>query len=232
MTTRAAIIPLIALTVAALLLLIWLIRRHGKQRTAQFNLVATQMGLSFSPKGEKALMERLSPLPLFTRGHSKKMSNLLRGTSGQLGISSQVEAGIFDYRYNTGGGQHQQSHAQSVICFHAPQLSLPAFSLRPKNFFHKIGTAFFGYQDIDFDSHPRFSKRYLLRGQDVQSIRTLFTQEALAFFETQDNLSVEGKDDQLIVYRRRALWFTKRVTPTDVRLFIEDGSQVFRLFEL
>lgn len=232
MTTRAMIIALIALTVAALLLFIWLIRQYGKQRTAQFDLVATQMGLSFSPKGEKTFMERLSTLPLFTRGHSKKMSNLLRGTSGQLGISSQAEAGIFDYRYATGGGQSQRTHAQSVICFHAPQLSLPAFALRPKKFFHKIGTAFFGYQDIDFDSHPRFSKRYLLRGQDVQSIRTLFTQEALAFFETQDNLSVEGKDDQLIVYRRRAVWLTKRVTPTDVRLFIEDGSQVFRLFEL
>ena len=37
------------------------------------------------------------------------------------------------------------------------------FEMRPENLLNKIGAAL-GRQDIDFDSNPEFSRRYLLRG--------------------------------------------------------------------
>jgi len=43
------------------------------------------------------------------------------------------------------------------------KLKLPFFELKPENTFHKIGQVF-GYQDIDFEAFPNFSKGYLLRG--------------------------------------------------------------------
>ena len=131
---------------------------------------------------------------------------------------------MFGCRYVTGGGKHTRVIRQTVICFRSPQLHLPEFALRPENLFHKMGAAF-GYQDIDFDSHRKFPKKYLLRGNDEQKVREASTHELLSFFEAEEGISAEGGGDQLIFYRSG-----KRISPEDVRPFMEEGLQVFRLF--
>ena len=146
--------PVILIIIA---IVIWLFSRHEKERTGQFNQIADRMGLRFYPKGDRALLEKLLGFPLFSQGHSKKVSNMLHGVSGQLGITDQVEVGMFGCRYVTGGGKHTRVIRQTVIYFRSPQLHLPEFALRPENLFHKMGAAF-GYQDIDFDSHRKFAK--------------------------------------------------------------------------
>ena len=73
---------------------------------------------------------------------------------------------------------------------------------------------------------PTFSAKYLLRGNDEQKVREVFTHEVLAFFETQEGVSTEGDGDQLIFYRGR-----KRIKPENVRAFMEEGLQVLRLFK-
>ena len=132
--------------------------------------------------------------------------------------------GMFGCRYVTGGGKHTRVIRQTVIYFRSPQLHLPEFALRPENLFHKMGAAF-GYQNIDFDSHRKFPKKYLLRGNDEQKVREVFTHELLAFFEAEEGISAEGSGDQLIFCRGG-----ERISPEDVRPFMEEGLQVFRLF--
>lgn len=214
----------IATVLTVIATVLWLFLRHQKERTAQFKQISDRMGFLFYPKGDDAFLENLAGLHLFSQGHSKKVNNLLHGVSGQLGATDQVEVGIFAYRYVTGGGQHSRAVRQTVIAFRSPQLHLPEIALRPQNLFHRIGGVF-GYQDIDFDAHPKFSKKYLLRGNDEQKIREVFTHELLAFFETEEGISVEAGGDQLIFYRGG-----KRIRPEDVRSFMEEGLQVFRLF--
>ena len=114
---------------------------------------------------------------------------------------------------------------QAAVSIRSPQLNLPQFALRPQHLFHRIGEVF-GYQDIDFDYHPQFSKNYLLRGNNEQQVRKLFTNEVLGFFESQDGVSTEGDGDQLIFYRALT-----RIKPEDVHLFREEGLRVFRLFK-
>ena len=217
-------LALIATVPTVIAILIWSFFRREKERTAQFKQIADRMGLLFYPKGDATFLENLSHLHLFSQGHSKKVSNLLRGVSGQLGGTDQAEVRIFVYRYVTGGGQHSRSVRQTVIAFRSPELHLPQFALRPENLFHKIGAAF-GYQNIDFDAHPKFSKKYLLRGNDEQKIREVFTRQLLAFFETEEGVSVEADGGRLIFYRRG-----KRIRPEDVGPFMEQGLRVLRLF--
>ena len=40
-----------------------------------------------------------------------------------------------------------------------------------------------GLKDIDFDSHPQFSKDYLLKGADEAAVRRCFHPAVLTFFE-------------------------------------------------
>ena len=83
--------PVILIIIA---IVIWLFSRHEKERTGQFNQIADRMGLRFYPKGDGALLEKLLGFPLFSQGHSKKVSNMLHGVPGQLGGAGLPPAGV------------------------------------------------------------------------------------------------------------------------------------------
>ncbi len=138
------------------------------------------------------------------------------------GEANNAELAIFDYQYTTGGGQSSHTYRQSVFCIWSPKLYLPQFSMRPEGIFHKIGGAF-GYQDIDFDSHPEFSKKYLLRGDNEASIRQLFNNNVLTNIESQQKISIEGGGNQLVFYK-------KRIKPDDIESFMDEGFRFFKLF--
>ena len=201
--------------VGSLILIFW---RMGKKRTEQFALISAELKLNFFPKGSTSLFERLKPFHLFSKGRSRKIKNLMEGEA------NKVELAIFDYQYPTQGGQHPQTHRQSLLFIRSPKLNLPDFSLRPENVFHKIGGAF-GYKDIDFETHPIFSKSYLLRGDNEAAIRGLFNNELLNFIQSQQKISIEGSGNQIIFYRHR-----NRIKPEEVESFMEEGFQVFDQF--
>ena len=188
-----------------------------KKRTEALKGVAEELGFEFFPK-DVGLLRELEGFHLFTQGHSKRITNLMRGEAGGLAVE------IFDYRYITGGGKSSQTWKQTVLCFRLDGPDLPSFSLRPENFFHRIG-AWFGYQDINFEDYPGFSKSYLLRGPDEKEIRELFTDRVLAYYEGRPGLSTEGGGDRLLFYRHN-----KRVDPQKVHAFLEEGFQVLAVF--
>jgi hypothetical protein len=69
-----------------------------------------------------------------------------------------------------------------VAAFHTPHLQLPYFALYPESFLSVVGELF-GFNDIDFETHPGFSKRFKLSGKEELRIRLLFDYPMLAFFE-------------------------------------------------
>ena len=188
-----------------------------KKRTEALKRVAEELGFDFFPK-DQGLLGELASFPLFSQGHSKRLTNLMRGEAGGLAVE------IFDYRYTTGGGKSSTTWKQTVICFRLDGPGLPAFSLRPENILDRIG-AWFGSQHITFEDYPGFSKSYLLRGPDEKAIRELFTEQVLAFYEGRTGLSTEGGGDRLLFYRHN-----KRVGPEQVRAFLEEGFQVLAAF--
>jgi hypothetical protein len=136
----------------------------------------------------------LEGLPLLSRGRARSSTNLL---SGWL---DGMEALIFDYQYTVGSGKSQRHYSQTVIALN-PGKSLPLFELRPEKIAHKIASLF-GSPDIDFNSHPEFSKRYLLRGPDENALRGFFGPLLLNFFASNPEFwSVESNGRRLIVYR-------------------------------
>ena len=209
--------------------LIWSLtkRKGSEQRTKEFKRISEQLGMTFSARVKgRAKDQATPPLPLFGEGHSRVVTNMLHGDSELLGFAEEFEVRIFAYGF---AQQQQDQHVmQSVICFQSPQLNLPKFQLRPEHFFDKIGSKL-GYQDIDFESHPtavEFSKKYLLRGEDEQRIRALFTDTALTFFAAHpDEVCVEGSGDELIWYQPE-----KTIEPEDIPAFMKEGFEVFRLF--
>ena len=190
---------------------------YRKKRTEALGLVAQELRLSFMPEGDEVLMSALAGFHLFSRGHSKKIRNLLGG------VIKDRKVQAFDYNYTIGHGKEQHIHRQTVVCFEVPS-RLPSFSLQPERLWHKIGE-WLGRKDINFDSHPDFSKKYLLRGSDEIAIRRLFSARALEFFEGHPGVCVEGDANMLILYRG-----STQVKPEAIQPFIDEGFAVLGAF--
>jgi hypothetical protein len=187
-------------------------RKKAEERRLMFQQVAQMMGWAYMPVGNFAMIPNIASYYLFTMGHSysRKIENMMYGTV------DGGRAAVFDYTYVTGGGKNSQRHNLTVAYFQSNDLRLPLFSLRPENVFHKMFGAF-GYQDIDFTNRPEFSRRYLLRGQDEQNIRNVFSERVLSFYETQNqHFSTDAGGDQLFIYQEGV-----RVSPESLRPFVE-----------
>jgi hypothetical protein len=200
-----------------LLLILFLAQRRleksqDERRTERLRAVAESMHLTFSENDNSLLAERISHFHLFSYGHSQRIRNVIRGRVGDVGVT------VFDYRYTVGSDRPTRKK-QTVILFESGDMRLPAFSLRPEDVFHKVGQVF-GYQDIDFDSHPTFSEVYLLRSDRESEVRDLFTPEVLSYFETQQFVSMEAAGGQLIFYEAN-----RRLAPEQVPGFIREGGQ-------
>jgi hypothetical protein len=208
-------IGLVAAGVALVAGLIVFNIRRERRRREELRAAARKLNLQFSAEEDAALKRRLAHFQLFSRGHGKKVTNVIRGRATRLDIV------MLEYRFTIGGGQHSQTLRQTVALFETKTVDLPAFSVRPEHMFHKLGQLV-GYQDIDFDSSREFSKRYLLRGDNERAIRKLFTKETLGFFERADKICVEAAEGQLIYYRPG-----KRVTPPEVEAFLTAAVEAY-----
>ena len=222
----------IPLVIIALILGGLFIHRQGKlgeQRTKKFKNLAEQMGMEFSVEDEWDIGASLSAFDMFWEAD---ITNVLSGDSEQLGYGEEFEVTVLECSHRAAsvasGEDSTKTIVQTVIYFHSPQLSLPRFGVLPEEWHHKLRSKL-GYQDIDFELHPtaaEFSKKYLLRGKDEQTIRALFTDTALTFFAAHpDEVCVEGSDDQLIWYQPG-----KIIEPEDIPAFMKEGFEVFRLF--
>jgi len=189
-----------------------------RRRIELTKAAANDLGLAFFLNGDAGLVRELGCFELFSQGRHRHITNMIYGDAGN------VKVGIFDYRYTTGHGKHKRTTRQSVAYIHSPELALPDFTLRPENVFHKIGSVM-GFDDIDFESHPKFSSAYLLQGSNEEQIRSTFSGKVLSHLESHSGICVEGNGQRLIYYRSRRL-----VAPGDLRALMEEGFAIFGLF--
>ena len=165
------------------------------------SLLAESLHFTFSEKGDYSKLDVLSEFHLFSQGRSRRISNVLTGMFNDIPVM------VMDYKYTTGGGKSSHTWQQTVLAIESDKLRLPNFVLRPENLFDKIGSVF-GKKDINFETAPVFSKRYLLRGTNEEPIRSLFNERALEYYEQHPGVCTEGDGMKLIYYRA-----SKRIPP-------------------
>lgn len=208
---------LIGLGLMALLVVVIVVsRRKERERTEAMERVCIEIGFVFEPRADVDLLTSLGDLPLYKRGHSRRAKNMMTGRVGDDAVK------VVNFQYTTGGGQHQHTSKQTVAVFPQVTRSLPDLQLAPENVFHKLGQVF-GYQDIDFESNPDFSSRYLVRGPDETAIRAALYPETLSFFAEHEGWTVEIRSGTVGIYRAG-----QRSKPEDVRTFLEEAREVLR----
>ena len=191
---------------------------YDKARTEGLMKAARILGFQFDKRSNLDVIPNHANFNLFGQGRSKKIKNRMYGRTGG------DEAMVFGYSYRVGGGQHSSTRRQTVTCL-KNRRPLPKFELRPEHVFHKIGSAL-GYQDMDFESHPEFSSNQLLRGENEQMIRTLFSRRILDFFERNPSYSVESSGSHVLIYLDR-----KRANPDEIADFLRECQRIHRVLD-
>ena len=191
---------------------------YEKKRTEALKLIAKNLGFSFSKSSRDQTEQKHQNFQLFSKGHGGKVKNEMWGNRNGIDIS------IFGYQYTESHGNNSSTYKQTVVTMNSKKLKFPTFELKPENTFHKIGQVF-GYQDIDFEEFPDFSKEYLLRGDNESDIRKLFTPRIINFFESNKNLCIEAQNNTLIFYKP-----SKRCKPKDIEMFLAEGQRIQQIF--
>ncbi len=186
------------LFIAIVVLIVYWFMQVLKKRREDLQLVARQLKLDFFPTGDESIGPMVSNLEFFRYGERCKVSNLMRGQIKRNG--KPVSVAIFDYDYtiytnqgvefsfNDDGAEIESSEDsdtfyQTVLVFYDESLNLPGFSLRAEFIWDKLAN-FVGFEDINFDRFPAFSKSYRLLSNQVNATRDLFQPNLINFYES------------------------------------------------
>jgi len=201
--------------------LIFFSYKYEKKRTEALMLVAKKLGFTFSKSGRESTKLKHENFELFSKGRNRKLKNEIWGDENGNNIS------IFGYSYTTNtdnniedNSTNSTTHRQTVLSIESSELQSPNFVLKPEHTLHKIGKIF-GYQDIDFELFPTFSKEYLLRGKDETEIRKFFSPQIIKYFELNKNIYMEIQENTLIFYQP-----SKRCKPDEIESFYKSGQAV------
>ena len=194
---------------------------RGRQKRLQsLQSFASQNGWEFVPGANVDYFSTASSYELFNplKGYSKQITALMKKPH------DGGEAFVFDYSYKVHTSGHGSSHREcTVLAFRSPRLQLPYFALYPESFFSGLGELF-GYNDIDFDTHPKFSERFKLCGKDVTQVRQLFRPQVRDFFEGTDTINVDGGNDCLFLYTGNTV-----IPAEQLNGFITHATQLYDL---
>lgn len=169
------------------------------KRKKDLERLALSAGLEFDADAAGLPYLENSGIDLFNLGRSRKSSNLM--------ISSGAGAGkvyFFDYSYTTGSGKSRTTHSHTLAFFEFSSPIFPRFSLRPENFLDKIGDMI-GFEDIDIDGFPAFSREYKLNGPDVAAVRAFFGPRITGYFEQNPGWRVQAAGQRIIVFKNNAV---------------------------
>jgi hypothetical protein len=189
-------------------------RRARQQHAESMRLAASRLGWGYREEVPLDVVPDLGRFELFGRGTSRQLRHLMTSPA------DETRAVVFEYSYTVSSGKSTQTYRQTVFYATSDGLALPSFSLRPENFFHRVAAAF-GYQDIDLEGHPEFSRLFLLRGDDEAAVRVAFNDRVAAFFERRPGMCAAGCGRELLYWRPG-----RRVAPEALREFIGEGYEL------
>ena len=189
--------------------------QNGRRRGAM-TAVATRLGLTYKEQANTdafrtlLALRAIADVPILIRGFRQWSTNEMAGQRGGR------ELRLFDFHYSL-RAKGVGAPGLTVVLVPGAGAGLPDFALAPATAFDKLGEAF-GSRDIDFPTHPEFSRQYLPRGADEPAIRRAFGPRALELFSRERDWRVEVANGHLAAWRA-----TKPISPSEVPELV-DGT--------
>ncbi len=96
-----------------------------------------------------------------------------------------------------------ETHRLTVEVLSLP-FEVPVFSLEEESFLNRM-SLLVAQQDIDFEEHQQFSRKFLLQGPHEASIRKFFSPALVHFFEQGDIYHLESNGRRILIFRHLRL---------------------------
>lgn len=124
-------------------------------------------------------------------------TNVLRKLKGN------DELFIFDFQYTP--KYADKSTASNLATIRAVLIKLKVreilhFDILPESIYEKVKQVF-GSCDIDFEKYPVFSKKYVLKNYEADSLETTFPEGLIQYLERKDGIFIEARKKYLLIYK-------------------------------
>ncbi|MEB3339013.1 MAG: hypothetical protein VKJ46_16195 [Leptolyngbyaceae bacterium] len=209
---------IIVICLAAVSIFIAVNLQLDRQRTEAIKQLANNLGFQYQPEPKSYIPSQIWQFRLFSQGRGRRFYNLIQGHRKGAKIS------ISDYSYTSGHGKNTRTSTQTVVLVESDDLDLPSFELTPEDIFDKVGNIL-GFHDINFETHPDFSRHHNLAGSDESSIRQLFHDGVLNFYQTRTNVNTEGKGSIFIHHHNY-----KTLPPDQWEICIDEAFALYQYF--
>jgi hypothetical protein len=195
--------------------------RAAKKRREALGALAGQLGLDFDPSTDPTFHSRYEHA-LFSRGHSRKAYNVLRGKYPIADHQFDVVMG--DYRYTTGSGKNQTTHRRSIMLLTPTYSPVKSLLLRREWLGDKLLGAL-GFDDIDFESEE-FSRKFLVKSDDKQFAYAVIDPRMIDFLLQTTPPHVELRDGVCLLYEG----MSSRWSPDEFRKNLAWANEFFQLW--
>lgn len=181
-------------------------------RQKEFRDIAKELGWKFhAPKMRDKL--GLRKFRYFRFRKIDKVYNVFTGEHDPLLIR------LMDTEYHQGEFIAQENFKMTVLTIKLNK-QLPSFTLEKEWIFDRL-PVFGDFEDIDFTSHPEFSKKYKLKATDEQKVREFFSKELLEFFEKNDTYHIEAHSNGILIFEKERL-----ATISEIKKLIQFGTEL------
>lgn len=184
----------LAVFIIAMIIIVKFLKKQDEENTEELRKIARNMGFVYTDKIDTEFLEPLRRFELFSKRRREEVRHLITGRK------RYTYNKIFEYTYTQRTRDKDSSYDYSVICIIEPSANFPKFILKTETFLHRIG-AVIGFQDIDFDEDPEFSKKFVLQGRDVQAIKNLFDPLLRKKLYDLKHFTIEADKDTMLIYQ-------------------------------
>ncbi len=168
------------------------------KRQKSLQKIGSELDWNYLPLQE----DEITVLPTFgyfkTR-HINKVYNILTNN----------QCSLFDVEFSEGEMIAKQVIRASMFYIKLDK-EIPDFTLDKEGVFEYI-YHFAGFNDIEIDNHPDFSKRFYLSGKNQDKIKELFTDELVLFFESNPYYHIESSNHGLLILGKERLAGVKEI---------------------
>ena len=177
-----------------------IITNNKTKRQNNLEQVANDFGLRFDP-----LKHRTSTfLENFIYFKTKKIEHDFNQLSAK-----ESPCHLFDVTFSEGEFIAKEV-IRSTMLHIKTSSNVPVFTLDREGLLERL-YALTGYKDIDIKNHADFSKRFYLRGENENAIRSLFNDELVLFFESNAYYHIESSKDGLLVFSKERMASIKEI---------------------
>jgi hypothetical protein len=154
--------------------------RMARERRMELARWAGSRGWHFDPETYR-LSAEYAQFDVFSRGHSQRSYNTIRGEVSIGGRAFQVRCGDYSYKVTRRHGKGSSTHTYefSYLLLRLPFDGVPNLEVRREGLFDKFAQAI-GFEDIDFESEE-FSRAYCVKSSSKKFAFDVVTPRMMEF---------------------------------------------------